>query len=73
MGCCNTMKCSSCNHKYCEFCFNDSKYEKRVEENEYTYYATGEDVESIPFPSSDEAWDYANSHEGYDCVVEKRE
>ena len=40
--------------------------------NEYCYYACGTDVPEIRFETSEEAWEYIVSHEGYDCVVESR-
>lgn len=39
---------------------------------EYNYYACGENVESIKFTNNDTAWEYVLSHKGYDCVVESR-
>ena len=36
----------------------------------YVYYACGENVESIKFPNSVQAWGFVENNRNYDCVVE---
>ena len=40
---------------------------------EYVYYACGENVESIKFNDSIQAWDFVENNRNYDCVVEMME
>ena len=47
-------------------------YRRQMVMNEYCYYVCGADVPEIRFETSEEAWEYIVSHEGYDCVVESR-
>lgn len=39
----------------------------------YVYYATGENVESIRFIYSIQAWEFVENNSNYDCVVEMME
>ena len=34
------------------------------------YYAVGSKVPSIRFDYCEDAWDFVDTHKGYDCVVE---
>ena len=38
----------------------------------YNYYACGENVAEVKFENENDAWNYVNSHNDYDCVVESR-
>ena len=40
---------------------------------QYVYYACGENVESIKFQNSVQAWKFVENNSNYDCVVEMTE
>lgn len=56
-----------------DFHFHEIKIrEQKMKNEKYYYYACGENVATVKFNNSDDAWDYVNSNNGYDCVVESR-
>lgn len=38
----------------------------------YYYYACGENVQEVKFETSEEAWEFVYTNDGYDCVCESR-